>query len=124
VRVEPGLRERTSEVHIRYENDAFSPPGADNLVNLRGRVSHDAAIEQSLLNELGAYIAARVAEQTVSMVAQDMGGGVKSFLDRDAEGDPVLRFLVDFERAWATIGQSLVRADIEVETPTRPPGST
>ena len=115
VRVEPGLRERTSEIHIRYENDAFSTPAENMLVNLESTASHDANIEQSLLNELGAYIAARVAEQTVSMVAQDMGGGVKSYLDRDTEGDPVLRLLVDFDRAWATIGQSLGRANIEIK---------
>jgi len=115
VRVEPGLRERTSEIHIRHENDAFSLPAPDDLVNLETSTSHLATVEQQLLNELGAYIAARVAEQTVSMVAQDMGGGVKSFLDRDAEGDPVLRLTVDFQRAWATIGQSLARANIEIE---------
>jgi outer membrane protein assembly factor BamC len=115
VRVEPGLRERTSEVHIRYENDAFAPPAQDALVDLESMVSSDASIEQRLLNEVGAYIAARVAEQTVSMVAQDMGGGVKSFVDRDAEGDPVLRLLVDFDRAWATIGQALTRANVEVQ---------
>lgn len=115
IRVEPGLRERTSEVHVRFENDAFGPPADDQLVDLESMVSNDANIEQSLLNEVGAYIAARVAEQTVSMVAQDMAGGVKSFLDRDAEGDPVLRFRVDFQRAWATIGQSLARANVEIE---------
>jgi len=115
VRVEPGLRERTSEIHIRHENDGFSAPGADDLIDLEASASHLLSAEQDLLNELGAYIAARVAEQTVSMVAQDMGGGVKSFLDRDAEGDPILRLLVDYQRAWATIGQSLVRANIDIE---------
>jgi outer membrane protein assembly factor BamC len=115
VRVEPGLRERTSEVHIRYENDEFSPPAADTLVDLQESASHIGAAEQDLLNELGAYIAARVAETTVSMVAQDMSGGIKSFVERDAAGDPVLRLLVDYQRAWATIGQSLTRANIDVE---------
>jgi outer membrane protein assembly factor BamC len=113
--VEPGLRERTSEVHLRHENDGFSTPGADELIDLQNTASHLVPVEQDLLNELGAYIAARVAEQTVSMVAQDMGGGVKSFLDRDAEGDPILRLLVDFPRAWATIGQSLARANIDID---------
>ncbi|HAR29902.1 MAG TPA: hypothetical protein DCR65_00160 [Gammaproteobacteria bacterium] len=116
LRVEPGLRERTSEVHVRYENDAFGPPSADALVDLLQTVSHDADTEQSMLNELGAYIAARVSEQTVSMVARGMGGGVKSYMDRDAQGEPVLRLLVDADRAWATIGQSIARAEIDIES--------
>lgn len=123
LRVEPGLRERTSEVHIRYENDAFSPPAPDDLVSLEAAASHLATAEQDLLNELGAYIAARVAEQTVSMVAQDIGSGAKSYLDRDPEGDPVLRLLVDYPRAWATIGQSLSRANIEVDDADETAGS-
>ncbi|MFM8355070.1 MAG: outer membrane protein assembly factor BamC, partial [Gammaproteobacteria bacterium] len=116
VRIEPGLRERTSEVHIRYENDAFGPPSAEDLDDLTRIVSNDADTETSMLNEVGAYIAARVAEQTVSMVARGMGGGVKSYLDRNADGDPILRLLVDYDRAWATIGQSLARAEIEIES--------
>jgi outer membrane protein assembly factor BamC len=114
VRIEPGLRERSTEVHIRHENTEFAAPGPDHLVDLRNAPSHVIAIEQDVLNELGAYIAARVAEQTVSMVAQDIGSGVKSLLDIDADGDPVLRLLLDYERAWATVGQALSRADIEV----------
>lgn len=116
VRIEPGLRERTSEVHIRYENDEFGPPSPEDLDDLTRIVSHDADTETSMLNEVGAYIAARVAEQTVSMVARGMGGGVKSYLDRNADGDPILRLLVDYDRAWATIGQSLARAEIEIES--------
>jgi outer membrane protein assembly factor BamC len=114
LRVEPGLRERSSEVHIRYENSEFSTPSPDGLADLRTTPSHVSSIEHDALNELGAYIAARVAEQTVSMVAQDIGAGVKSFLDIDANGDPLLRLVLDYERAWATVGQSLSRASIDV----------
>jgi outer membrane protein assembly factor BamC len=114
LRVEPGLRERTSEIHLRYENSEFSAPGPEALIDLRGTASHLFSIERDVLNELGAYIAARVAEQTVSMVAQEIGSGVKSQLELDADGDPVLRLRLDFERAWATVNQSLSRADIDV----------
>ncbi len=114
IRVEPGLRERTTEVHLRYENSEFSTPGPDDLVDLRQTPSHAAEAEQEMLTELGAYIAARVAEQTVSMVAQDIGSGVKSYLDIDAGGDPVLRLELDYDRAWATVGQALSRASIDV----------
>jgi outer membrane protein assembly factor BamC len=114
LRVEPGLRERTSEIHARYENSEFSAPGSDDLVDLRTTASHVPEVEQQFLTELGAYIAARVAEQTVSMVAQDIGSGVKSYLDIDADGDPVLKLRLDRDRAWATVGQSLSRAAIDI----------
>ena len=114
LRVEPGLRERTTEVHLRYENSEFAPPSDPRAVDLGRVASHSPEIEQEALTELGAYIAARVAEQTVSMVAQEIGAGVKSYLDIDADGDPVLRLRLDRERAWATLGQALSRADIEV----------
>jgi uncharacterized lipoprotein len=48
------------------------------------------------------------------MVAQDIGAGVKSYLDINAGGDPVLKLRLDRERAWATVGQSLSRATIDV----------
>lgn len=115
LRVEPGLRERTTEVHLRYENTDFAPPSDPRLADLDRVGSHSAEVEQESLTELGAYIAARVAEQTVSMVAQDIGSGVKSYLDIDREGDPVLRLRLDRERAWATVGQSLSRAEINVQ---------
>lgn len=116
LRVEPGLRERTTEIHLRHENTAFATPGPEQLVDLEQTPSHVPEIEQEALTELGAYIAARVAEQTVSMVAQDIGAEVKSVLDIDADGDPVLRLRLDRERAWATLGQALSRAAIDVQS--------
>ncbi len=114
IRVEPGLRERTTEVQVRYENSEFAPSSAPQLTDLDHVASHSGDVEQKALNEMGAYVAARVSEQTVSMVAQDIGSGVKSFLDVDPGGTPVLRLKLDRARAWATIGQALSRAKIEV----------
>ena len=110
VRVEQGLRELTSEVHIRHESaapvaEALSAQAPSDLADLQPR----------LLNELGAYIAARVSEQTVSMVAQEIAGRAKSELARDeASGRPVLRLFLDEERAWATLGQALANAGVDV----------
>ena len=105
--VEQGLRELTSEVHVRHQRQAEAGAGeapASNLIDLPPR----------LLNELGAYIAARVAEQTVSMVAQEIAGKAKSELGRDASGAPVLRLFLDEERARATLRQAMTNAGLEV----------
>ena len=107
LQVEQGLRELTSEVHVRHQREAAvasAEPLSSTLIDLPSR----------LLNELGAYIAARVAEQTVSMVAREIAGGAKSELGRDGSGAPVLRLFLDEERAWATLGQALTNADVEV----------
>jgi outer membrane protein assembly factor BamC len=122
IKVEQGLRDRTSEVHVRHENDSMGLPGDDNLIDLHGVRSHIAGIETDMLNDLGAYIAAKVSEQTVSMVAQDISSGAKSVLTRDAQGTPTLLFYLDFERAWATIGQALKRAEMNITDEDRTEG--
>ncbi len=113
LRVEQGLRERSSEVHLRHENDALFAP-QEQVVDLNSLVSEIASVELQVLNEIGAYIAAKVSEQTVSMVGQDISTGVKSELARDERGDPILRLNLDYDRAWATVGQALSQAEVEV----------
>ncbi len=113
IQVEPGLREETSEVYVRYENDARGLPSI-GVVDLDTIQSVVQPVEVGVLTEIGAYIAARVSEQTVSMVATENTGEVKSSVERDAAGVPVLELRVDYDRAWATVGQALSRAEVEV----------
>ena len=113
LRVEQGLRERSSEVHLRHENDAVFVP-REQVVDLNTLISEIPTVELKMLNEIGAYIAAKVSEQTVSMIAQDISTGVKSVLARDERGDPILRLNLDYDRAWATVGQALSRAEVDV----------
>lgn len=112
--VEPGLREGTSEVYVRHENDVLGLPSV-GVVDLESIRSLMPAVEIDVLSEIGAYIAAKVSEQTISMVATENTGEVKSSVGRNAEGTPVLKLHLDYDRAWATVGQALNRAEVEVE---------
>lgn len=118
LQVEQGLRELTSEVHVSHEwageqPAAAEPPPAQQTAAVLPPAAL-ADLPPRLLNELGAYIAARVAEQTVSMVAQEIAGQAKSELGRDAAGAPVLRLFLDEERARATLQQAFTNAGLEV----------
>ncbi len=114
LQVEQGLREATSEVHMRHQADAAEGLASDAPAGLDQLTSGLAEAERRLLNELGAYIAARVTEQTVSMVAQEIAGQAKSELARDDVGQPIMRLFLDEERAWATLSQALANAGVEV----------
>ncbi|MDH3641372.1 MAG: outer membrane protein assembly factor BamC [Gammaproteobacteria bacterium] len=123
IRVEQGMRERTAEVHVRHENDSMGLPASDTLVDLNTIESEIADIETDMLNELGAYVAARVSEQTVSMVAQEISSGSKSIITRSDEGAPTLLLFLDRERAWAALGQALNRAEMNVTDQDQTEGS-
>ncbi|MEM8766316.1 MAG: outer membrane protein assembly factor BamC [Pseudomonadota bacterium] len=114
IRVEPGLRELTSEVYVRHENDVIGLPSV-GVINLNTIRSVNPVAEVDALSEIGAYIAAKVSEQTISMVATDNIAQVKSSVERNEQGTPVLELRVDYDRAWATVGQALDRAEVEVE---------
>ena len=114
LRVEQGIRELTSEVHVRHQTDRGAIVNPDAIVDLEPIYSDLIGVERTFLNELGAYIAARVAEQTVSMVALEISGQEKAEIGRDQAGDPVLRLYLDAERAWATLDQALEAAAVDV----------
>ena len=73
-----------------------------------------AEVESQLLNELGGYIAANVADASISFVARNISTQSKADLQRDASDLPVLRLNLDFERAWATVNQALHEAKLDV----------
>ena len=123
IKVEQGLRPLTTEIHLRHENDSLTLPMRDDIENLDVLFSDLTQAERDLLSEIGAYIAAKVSEQTVSKVALQIGSSEKAALTLDANGDPLLKLYLDYDRAWATLGQALENAQIEVERLDRDTGS-
>ena len=114
IRVEQGLRAFTTEVHVRHENDSVALPAEDALVDLNKVTSVLSDAETEAVREIGAYVAAKVSEQVVSRVAQRIGSTQKAELVRDDYGNPMLRLFLDYERVWATLGQSLGNAQVEI----------
>jgi len=110
VLVEPGIRDRTTEIHLRYENDSKSMPN-DQVMPEQSDI---AEVETQLLNELGGYIAANVGDASISYVARNISTQSKAELQRDAADLPVLRLNLDFDRAWATVTQALKEAKLDV----------
>jgi len=114
IRVEQGLRPKSTEIHLRHENDSQGLPMPDNVDSLGDVSSHLPQAETDLLNEIGAYVAAKVAETTVSKVATQIGSSRKSEIARNSQGYPVLKLNLDFDRAWATLGQALGNANVDI----------
>lgn len=108
LRVEAGIRPGTTEILLRQADE--STP----LAVLWPEASVQPAVEATLLTELGTYLAADVGGPAVSYLAQQIGVEGKSRLQHDDKGRPELLLRLDFDRAWATVGQALSRAEIEV----------
>ncbi|MEZ5596477.1 MAG: outer membrane protein assembly factor BamC [Pseudomonadales bacterium] len=114
IRLERGMQELSSEIHVREENDSQGLPSPPGVASLNGISSSLPEAEDELLRELGAYIAARVSEQTVSRVAANISGVQKAELARDTAGHPVLRLRLDYERAWAALSKALENGGVEI----------
>ena len=114
VKLEQGLRVDSTEIHIRHENELMSSSENQSAGAFWQIKSDSVDAERDVLNEIGAYIAAKVSEITVSKVALEIGSAQKSELLRDSKGYPTLRLKLDFQRAWATIGQALGNAEADI----------
>jgi len=112
IRVEQGLQPQSTEVHLRHDNDALNGVVAPDLLRVQDANSDLIAAENALLEQIGAYVAARVAESTVSKVALQIGSQPKSDMRRNADGIPELSFFLDRRRAVASLTQSLRNAGV------------
>lgn len=102
--VERGIRRGSTEVHVGHERIVGDQTGsAPPLPEVQSKVTV----------KLADYFALGVAE-AVSMVGRDIASESKAQVVKNADGYPSLRLNVDFERAWATVGQALERAEVDI----------
>ena len=104
-RVERGIRRGSSEVHLDHLRAAGTSDRSLPAV---------AEVEAEIIAKLAEYFAHGVAQASVSMVGTTISTVDKAQVVKDASGYPALRLNIGFDRAWATIGQALERAELVV----------
>jgi len=105
ITLEQGVRRGTSEVHI-FEQLAERPDPAMAWPDELG--------DGAMLADLGAYLASELGGSGISLAAQNIAAAEKASIERDPSGMPYLDLRLGFERAWATVGQALANAEIDV----------
>ena len=107
VRVEPALRDGSAEIHVRESSDVLAQSDWPDKSSL-------GQAEELLLNNLGEFLAGDASDPAVSMRARHIAGTTKSELVKSEQGDPSLVLRLDFDRAWATVGQAMAKAELNV----------
>lgn len=107
VRIEPGVRSGSSEIRLLERRTS-------NPVASWSATSEDIELEYLVLSRLAYYLGEVVNQHPeVSAGALQLAGADRAVLVPDRE-QPVLRYKLDFDRAWATVGNALEAADIQV----------
>lgn len=112
-RIDQGVQRNSSEVHIvQYQSSALdSLPTAVDWPQASVSVER----EEWMVRELANYLANSEERGSVSLLAQGIGSASKVSLGRDASGAPVVSLGLPFDRAWASVGQALGKAEFEVD---------
>jgi outer membrane protein assembly factor BamC len=113
LRVEPGIRAGSTEVYLEHKSLPLGVPVLEDAVAW-STDSDNPELEGVALNSLAFYLGDHINSSTqVSKLAALIGGERAELVpDRDR---PVLKYRLKFDRAWATVGNALEDARINVE---------
>ncbi len=113
VRVEPGVRNASTELYVEHSQRPLG--GLDTVsVPLWDNASDNPELEGKMLTVLAYYLGERMAQgPSVSLLAAGLQES-KASLVAGADG-MVLQYKLDFNRAWATVGNALESANVTVE---------
>ena len=111
LRIEPGVRSGSTEVFLEQHSIPMS--GNPNDVEWN-QGSDDVELESAILKALAYNLGENITdEQTISLKASGLADSrTKLIVDQD---QPVLKYRLDFNRAWATVSAALENANINVE---------
>ena len=105
-RLEQGIRRGSTEVHVVHQRALGASDEAAPAI---------VAVEAEVTAKIAEYFAAGVGG-AFSMVGREVASARKAEVVKDETGYPALRLHVGFDRAWATVGQALERAEIAAAT--------
>ncbi|WP_298634276.1 outer membrane protein assembly factor BamC [uncultured Umboniibacter sp.] len=117
--VEPGYHASTSEVRVLHSSQAVD---ADESLVQWPTLSDDDARESWMVDEIANALASQSDAETVSLLAQQIGGEPKSKMLPNAS-PPALVLDVDFDRAWASLLGSIPGVDMTVVSRSREDGT-
>ncbi len=111
-RVEQGVQRSSSEVHILQYQQPFAAASTEQIDWPKNSVS--AEREDQMVQALSQHLVNNSEFASVSLLAQGIGSASKVNLVRNADGEPVVKLNLPFERAWASLASALKKADFEV----------
>lgn len=113
VRVEPGVRDASTELYIEQAERQLGGFDPDDRTEWDGK-SDNPELEGKMLTTLAYYLGDRVAQgPSVSLLAAGLQESKASLVAEP--GGMVLKYKLDFNRAWATVGAALEDARITVD---------
>ena len=113
-RLEQGVQHNATEVYVTQAGYT-RPEGEDVAAPEWAEHSMDAERETFMVKELAGYLADSGEEVAVSLLAQGISTTNKVYIVRDAAGQPAIDLRLPFERAWASLGRALPRAEFKIK---------
>lgn len=111
-RVEQGVQRSSTEVHVLQYQQPFAAAATEQIDWPKNSVN--AEREQQMIQTLAQHLASSSEFASVSLLAQGIGSASRVNLVRNAKGEPVVKLSLPYERAWASLGSALKKADFNV----------
>ncbi|MBD3647035.1 MAG: outer membrane protein assembly factor BamC, partial [Pseudomonadales bacterium] len=109
----PGIRAGRSEIYVEHRQQPLGAPYRSTQVEWESG-SDNVELEDKILTSLAYYLGETINQrQSVSLLAGGIRETRTELIPDDRE--PVLKYLLPFNRAWATVGAALENARIDVE---------
>jgi outer membrane protein assembly factor BamC len=111
LRLEPGVRSGSTELYIEQRQVPADAPYRLDTLKWQGQ-SDDLVLEREVLKAMAYYLGENISQGTMSMMASSLTEGRTELIPDRIK--PELRYKLDFNRAWATVGDALENANITV----------
>lgn len=112
LRIEPGIRTGSTEIYIEHRSIAEGAPFRLDQLEWDNK-SDNPELEGEVLTGLAFYLGETVSQGSVSLLATGIQESRAELVPDRVK--PILKYKLDFNRAWATVGTALENARIQVE---------
>ena len=124
--IRQGIHSDSTEIYLQHKGRPLTKEGEqpapepENWDNLQAR---SLRLNTGVLNELLLYLVKDEDEKSVSYLAQDLDLGSLVSMDRDGNGNPLLKIdQLSYARSWAAVGGALEKAGVDVTDRNRSAG--
>ena len=113
LKMEPGIRSGSTELYLEHRQMPAGAPSFLSEVEWIAK-SDNLELEDELLRTMAFYLGDNITQGTFSMMATGLQTSSRAELIPDRT-TPVLKYRLDFNRAWATVGDALENARVSVD---------